>query len=239
VNLPNAITIGRIAAAPFVGWLPFVPSWSMRLLGFVLFLVVAISDYYDGKFARSRNAITDLGKQLDPLADKLFLIATLVPMYVLMNYSAEVTSVFNTRTETTLPGYLQGGFWFVTPFGSPFGKVGLPIWVLVVILGREVLVTILRQMATRRGVTIAAIRIAKWKTGFQFTWVGAAYFWFFAETAARTYQWQSAAWTAFEAFNGIVGVLSMAGAIVLTLYSLAVYVVRYRAVFADGAPRAE
>src|SRR3712207_8272910 len=43
------------------------------------------------------------------------------------------------------------------------------------------------QLAARRGVVIAAIRSAKWKTGFQFVWVGAAYFWFWAQTAAVRY----------------------------------------------------
>ena len=75
MNLPNSITVGRIAASPLVAILPFVDSWGARLAAFALFLVVAVSDYYDGQLARSRNLVTDLGRILDPLADKLFLVA--------------------------------------------------------------------------------------------------------------------------------------------------------------------
>ena len=80
MNLPNALTVARIAAAPVVATLAFQPSWAPRLAGFVLFIVVAVTDYYDGKLARSRNLVTDLGRLLDPLADKLLLLATFVPM---------------------------------------------------------------------------------------------------------------------------------------------------------------
>jgi phosphatidylglycerophosphate synthase len=220
VNLPNAITIGRIAAAPFVGWLPFMPSWRLRFLAFALFLIVAISDYYDGMLARSRNLITDLGKQLDPLADKLFLIATFVPMYLLMR------PIPPPQTGPVDPASPSQGF----PFETPFGPVGLPLWVVLIVLGREVLMTVFRQAAARRGVVIAAIGLAKWKTGFQMTWVGAAYCWFGASTAAQEFGWTSPAWRAFVYFNGIVGVLTMIGAVALTVYSLALYVKRYRGV---------
>jgi CDP-diacylglycerol--glycerol-3-phosphate 3-phosphatidyltransferase len=204
VNLPNAISAGRIAAAPFVGWLPFIDSWPLRLAAFVLFLVVAISDYYDGKLARSRDQITDLGKQLDPLADKLFLVATFIPMYLLQRD--------------------PHGFQFVTPLGD----VGLPLWVVIVVLGREVVMTIFRQIAAKRGVVIAAIGPAKWKTGFQLTWVGAAYFWFFSRTFAIDRAVADTAWwTALAQFNGVLGTVTMIVAVALTLYSLALYFRRY------------
>jgi CDP-diacylglycerol--glycerol-3-phosphate 3-phosphatidyltransferase len=215
VNLPNAITVGRIAASPLVAWLPFVPSWWLRLVAFVLFVVMAVSDYYDGQLARKRNLITDLGKQLDPLADKLFVVATFVPMYALMERSRE--------------------FAFLTPFGL----VGLPLWIVIVVFGRELFVTIFRSLAARRGVVIAAIRSAKWKTGFQFVWVGAAYFWFWAQTAAE--RWgivRDPLWRAFAHFNGIVGTLTMAAAVLLTLYSMGLYVVRYGSVLAPTKGRA-
>src|SRR5207237_9037209 len=84
VNLPNAITAGRILAAPFIAALPFIGSPTARGLAFLLYVIAALTDYYDGMLARSRNLITDLGRLLDPLADKLLLFATLVPMFVLM-----------------------------------------------------------------------------------------------------------------------------------------------------------
>jgi len=78
------ITAGRILAAPFIAALPFIAAPGARLIAFVLYIVAAVTDYYDGKLARTRNLITDLGRLLDPLADKLLLFATLVPMFVLM-----------------------------------------------------------------------------------------------------------------------------------------------------------
>src|SRR4051794_26040146 len=116
-------------------------------------------------------------------------------------------------------------------FVTPWGLVGLPLWVAFVIIGRELAMTIFRQMAARRGVVISAIGSAKWKTGFQMTWVGAAFFWFAAATLARQRGWDGELWSAFRHFNGIVGVACMIGAVGLTLYSLVLYVQRYGSVF--------
>jgi CDP-diacylglycerol---glycerol-3-phosphate 3-phosphatidyltransferase len=223
VNLPNAITIGRIVASPLVGWLPLTPSPSYRGLAFVLFVVLAVSDYWDGRLARSRNSITDLGKQLDPLADKLFLVVTMVPMYLLMRLKGPEAGIVHVQ--------VAGSLKFITPWGW----VGLPLWVALVILGREAAMTVFRQMAARRGVVISAIGPAKWKTGFQMTWVGAAFFWFWAATAAHAYGWQGSLWNAFSHINGIIGVLCMIGAVGLTLYSLALYIKRYGGVFLTSA----
>jgi CDP-diacylglycerol---glycerol-3-phosphate 3-phosphatidyltransferase len=223
VNLPNAITIGRILLAPLVGWLPLTPSASYRAVAFVLFVLIAVSDYWDGHLARTRNSITDLGKQLDPLADKLFLVATMVPMYLLMRLKGPEAGIVHVSVAGTLK------------FVTPWGLVGLPLWVALVILGREIAMTIFRQMAARRGVVISAIGPAKWKTGFQMTWVGAAFFWFWFATLASSRQWQGTAWTVASNLNGIIGVLCMVGAVGLTLYSLVLYVQRYGGVFLTRA----
>ncbi|MFN8581519.1 MAG: hypothetical protein U0163_11155 [Gemmatimonadaceae bacterium] len=87
--------------------------------------------------------------------------------------------------------------------------------------------TAFRQYAARRGIIIAAIGPAKWKTTFQSIWVGAAFFWFFASSAAVEHRWTTGAWRAFAMFNGVVGTLSMVGAVVLTLYSLVLYLQKY------------
>jgi CDP-diacylglycerol--glycerol-3-phosphate 3-phosphatidyltransferase len=221
VNLPNAITIGRIAASPLVGWLPLTPSTTYRAVAFVLFVILAVSDYWDGHLARSRNSITDLGKQLDPLADKLFLVVTMVPMYLLMRPRGPDVGIVHVADSLK--------------FITPWGPVGLPLWVAIVIIGREVAMTVFRQMAAKRGVVISAIGPAKWKTGFQMTWVGAAFFWFWAATAASHYGWQGSTWDFFKNANGIIGVLSMIGAVGLTLYSLVLYVRRYGSVFLTRA----
>ena len=208
MNLPNGLTVGRIAATPLIAVLPFDNSWVLRLAAFVLFLMAAITDYIDGHLARSRKEETDLGRLLDPLADKLLLVGTFVPMYLL--------------------GRPEGTFPFITPLGA----IGLAWWVLVIVIGREVFMTVFRQAAARRGVVIAAIGPAKWKTGFQLVWQGSAYFWFFAATLAASKDWNGALWRAFALFNGTVGTLVMTAAVVLTVYSLVVYLRSFGRVFA-------
>jgi phosphatidylglycerophosphate synthase len=230
VNLPNALTVARIVAAPAVAWLPFVPSWQARLLGFVLFVVVAVTDYYDGKLARERGLVTNLGKLLDPLADKLLLLATFVPMYLLQRPGGVWPEVAATL-GVPVPLVGVGGQF---PFVLPGRVVPLPFWVVAVILGRELFMTVFRQLAARRGVIIAAIGPAKWKTGFQWTWVGTAYFWFAAATAAERYGWArgsaGALWRAFAYFNGLAGAVTMYVAVALTLYSLWLYLRRFGAI---------
>ena len=169
MNLPNAITAARIAVSPLIALLPLLPSPTARLWAFVLYTVAAITDYWDGYLARSRNLVTDLGRLLDPLADKLLLVATLVPMYLLQRGPLLASAA-------PAGSYEAGGV--ELRFVTPLGLAGLPLWVILVVVGREAFMTIFRQFAKRRGVVISAIGPAKWKTGFQSLWVGSAYSWF-------------------------------------------------------------
>jgi CDP-diacylglycerol--glycerol-3-phosphate 3-phosphatidyltransferase len=207
MNLPNALSAGRIVVTPLIAVLPFVNSWPVRLAAFVLFVIAAVTDYIDGHLARSRKEETDLGKMLDPLADKMLLLGTLIPMFVLAK---------------------------TFPFVTPIGAVGLPMWIVAVVLGREVFMTVFRQAAAKRGVVIAAIRSAKWKTGFQLVWQGAAYFWFWAATAAAERQVvDHSLWRAFALFNGTVGTLMMVAAVYFAMYSLFVYMRSFSRVFSE------
>jgi phosphatidylglycerophosphate synthase len=194
----------------------------------VLFLLIAITDYYDGKLARETGQITDLGKMLDPLADKLLVFATFIPMFVLVGSGNSLSL----RAPYALPFDLtmQGPF----PYLTPFGMIGLPWWILAIVLGREVTMTVFRWWARRRGVVIAASGSAKWKTGLQLAWVGASLFWFATATAAAEYRWTGAAWNASAMFIGISNVLSMTGAVGLTIWSLVQYARRHRGLIAGA-----
>jgi len=222
MNLPNAITVGRIAAAPLIGMLPFVPSATVRAAAFALFVAAASTDYVDGRLARSRNSVTNLGRLLDPLADKLLLVATLIPMSMLMAGGANWLAPLLDRSGDV------SEFAFATPMGA----VPLPWWLVLIVVSREVFMTIFRQSAARRGQVIAAIGAAKWKTGFQALWVGSAFFWFAAKTYAVAHGWDSPAWNAFALFNGTVGTVAMVAAVGLTLYSLWLYLRQYARVTA-------
>jgi CDP-diacylglycerol--glycerol-3-phosphate 3-phosphatidyltransferase len=200
------LSAGRIVVTPLVAVLPMFNSWPLRLAAFLLFLVAAITDYIDGYLARSRQEITDLGKLLDPLADKMLLVGTFVPMYLLAK---------------------------TLPFETPLGDIGLPLWIVLVVLGREVFMTVFRQVAKKQGIVIAAISSAKWKTAFQLIWQGSAYFWFWAVTAAIKHDVQNnSLWKAFALFNGSVGIVTMVIAVFLTIYSLAVYMRSFSSVLA-------
>lgn len=229
MNLPNAITAARIACTPLIAALVISAGWQLRLTAWILFIAAAVTDYFDGKLARERNLVTNLGKLLDPLADKLLLVATLVPMYWLTRDMALWSSLpaSDAWAAGATIGPVQSGARLAYPFVTPLGLVGLPVWILAVVLGRELFMTLFRQFAAQRGVIISAIGPAKWKTTFQWIWVGAAFFWYFASSAAAEHQWTSGAWGAFAMFNGVVGTLSMIGAVALTLYSLALYLQRY------------
>jgi CDP-diacylglycerol--glycerol-3-phosphate 3-phosphatidyltransferase len=106
------------------------------------------------------------------------------------------------------------------------------MWILAVVIVREVMMTIFRQYAARKGVVIAALGPGKLKTTFQMFWVGAAFFWFMASTAAMEYRWRGEAWNAFALFNGIVGTVSMVLATALTVYSMVLYVRQYGPILA-------
>lgn len=76
-NLPNCLTMTRILAAPIVVFLLYVEMWFQFKFGsycaFGVYFLACMTDYFDGRIARSQNIITNLGKFLDPLADKLLI----------------------------------------------------------------------------------------------------------------------------------------------------------------------
>ena len=240
MNLPNAITAARIAVAPVIAWLIVLPSWPIRVAAWVLYIAAAVTDYYDGHLARSRNLVTDLGRLLDPLADKMLLVCTLGPMWWLTR-GMPLFSPLPAADDWAVPGIVgpvMSGAHETWPFVTPFGLIANPTWIVLIVLGREAAMTIFRQYAAHRGVIISAIGPAKWKTGFQSVWVGAAFFWFFSAAAAANMRWTSAGWRYFAYFNGVIGTVTMVGAVVLTLYSLGLYARRYGYLLGSSAREA-
>jgi len=206
MNLPNLITLGRIVLALLLVPLLFVDSFGIRLLAFLVFLAAGLSDLWDGHIARSRGLITDLGKLLDPVADKVLLVASFIPFYLLSHG--------------------------IGPGSGPFPWFGgtLPLWVLLVILGRELLITLFRSYAARRGVVIAAVAAGKYKTVFQNILIGAGILWYALQSAARSYGWGGRTWESWQTIHFSFCVIVLTIAIVLTLYSLFVYLWGFRSV---------
>jgi CDP-diacylglycerol--glycerol-3-phosphate 3-phosphatidyltransferase len=96
-NLPNMLTIGRILIIPVFVWLTYDADPLSSLLAGVLFTLAAVTDVVDGVLARRWNQITVVGKFLDPLADKLIVMAAFVMMVRLGRIAAWVVIVLLAR----------------------------------------------------------------------------------------------------------------------------------------------
>ncbi len=212
LNLPNVITIARILLALLIIPLLFMDGFTPRIIAFVVFLVAAFSDLWDGHLARSRGLVTDLGKLLDPLADKLLLAATFIPFYLLSNR-----------------------FQPETPFPWPGGT--FPLWIVLLIFGRELFITLFRAWAAKRGVVIPAGPAGKYKTVFQNIFIGSTILWYALQPLARASGWSGGFWAGWSTFHFWFSVATLTVAVVLTIYSMLVYLWNYRAL-ATADPKA-
>jgi len=202
-TLPNVLTLARIGLAPVIALLPFIEGYWPKVIAFVIFVVAAVSDVIDGYLARRSRQVTDLGKLLDPAADKLLLVATLVPIYWL------------TRHPTVLYGIKWWG--------------SLPLWVALILVGRELAMTVLRFLGQRRGVVIPAGREGKLKAIVQYVFIGATIAWFaWKDLLVRT-GLTGRMRNAWDEFHGAFVAVTLALALLLTVWSFAVYLYRYRA----------
>ena len=78
MNLPNKLSIARAACIPVIVILLYLQDPACRITAGILFILACITDFLDGRIARSRNLITDFGKFIDPVADKLLVLTTLI-----------------------------------------------------------------------------------------------------------------------------------------------------------------
>ena len=77
-NLPNILTISRIVVIPVIFLSIYIHSLAWSVLAAVLFIIAAITDYFDGYLARSRNETSVFGRLFDPIADKLLVVSALL-----------------------------------------------------------------------------------------------------------------------------------------------------------------
>jgi CDP-diacylglycerol--glycerol-3-phosphate 3-phosphatidyltransferase len=96
-NLPNALTLARLAAVPVVGVLLFLQTPLTRDFAALLFVAAAITDFVDGAIARKRGITTDFGALLDPIADKALITVALVGLSALGDVPWWVTIVILVR----------------------------------------------------------------------------------------------------------------------------------------------
>lgn len=127
MNLPNKLTMIRIVMAPIFLALLMIDFPGHYILAMLVFILASLTDMIDGKFARKYNLITDFGKFMDPLADKML-------------------------TSAAFIGFIQ--------LGLGYGIV----WITMIVLTREFLITSLRLSAAGNGTVIAANIWGKAKT---------------------------------------------------------------------------
>ncbi len=127
MNTPNKLTVARMILVPFLV-LFMLTGWgddANRYISLAIFVAASVTDWLDGKIARKYNLITNFGKFMDPLADKLLVCSAMICFIEL-------------------------------------GK--LPAWIVIIIIGREFIISGFRLIAAENGVVIAANYWGKFKT---------------------------------------------------------------------------
>ena len=142
MNLPNKLTLSRIILIPFFIAAFYAPFTCHYFVALGIFAIASITDFFDGKIARKRNLVTDLGKFLDPIADKVLVTSAIVVM----------VADPNAKVFTSVLGNM---------LGLMLGGIGV-----VIIIARELVVSSLRMMAAKQGKVLAAEYIGKVKTFF-------------------------------------------------------------------------
>ena len=107
MNLPNKLTVMRVILIPFfVAALLYVngSSQTMRIVANVIFIVASLTDLFDGKIARKYNLVTNFGKFMDPLADKLLVCSALICLIQLGQLPAWVVIIIISR-EFIISGF--------------------------------------------------------------------------------------------------------------------------------------
>ena len=130
MNTPNKLTCIRMILVPFMVLflLTDLGGPANRYISLAIFAGASITDWFDGYLARKYHLVTDFGKFMDPLADKLLVCSALICMIEL-------------------------------------GR--LPAWIVIIIIGREFIISGFRLIAAENGVVIAANYWGKFKTVFQ------------------------------------------------------------------------
>ena len=127
MNTPNKLTVARMIIVPFLvvflltGW----GGDANRYISLALFVGASVTDWFDGYLARKNNLVTNFGKFMDPLADKLLVCSAMICMIELNR---------------------------------------LPAWFVIIIIGREFIISGFRLIAAENGIVIAANYWGKFKT---------------------------------------------------------------------------
>ncbi len=136
MNLPNKITTLRILMVPVVLFFVYCIEKGplFNILAILLFLAVSLTDTLDGYLARSRNLVTDFGKFLDPLADKILVISTMIALIDLGYLSSVAVIVVLIREFVVTSLRLVASSSNLVIAASIWGKAKTVIQMVVLIL---------------------------------------------------------------------------------------------------------
>jgi CDP-diacylglycerol--glycerol-3-phosphate 3-phosphatidyltransferase len=133
LNLPNVLTVVRILLVPVLVVALLEKTGGGDLLAAIVFAVASLTDYVDGYLARSRNWVTTFGKLMDPIADKLLIVAALVALVSLNRLEAWVAMVIIAREfAVTVLRVAMGAQSGVVISASQFGKLKTAFQVVMV-----------------------------------------------------------------------------------------------------------
>jgi len=149
MTLPNQLTILRIILSPIFLFFFLSDVIWMKQVSVLIYIVAALSDWYDGWLARKFNYITSWGKFWDPLADKILTSVAFI------------------------------GFAIVQL---------IPWWMVIIIVGRDVLITLLRVFADMKNLAFTTSYYAKWKTLLQMVFLYYLLILYVAQFTPQIYQ---------------------------------------------------
>jgi CDP-diacylglycerol--glycerol-3-phosphate 3-phosphatidyltransferase len=133
INVPNVLTVVRILLVPVLVVALLEKSSGGDLLAAIVFAAASLTDAIDGHLARSRNSVTTFGKLMDPIADKLLIIAALVALVSLNRLEAWVAMVIIAREfAVTVLRVAAGTQQGVVISASPLGKIKTATQVVMV-----------------------------------------------------------------------------------------------------------
>lgn len=159
MNLANKLTVMRMILVPIFLIFMSLNKWEFTLIGIIIFILAALTDKLDGYIARSRNQVTNFGKFMDPLADKLLVSSALVslveyniiPTWVAMIIIAREFAVTGLRTVAATEGIVIAASWW--------GKIKTVIQIVAIVLSLITLInsSIYIEYISYIGITAAVI----------------------------------------------------------------------------------
>lgn len=210
MNLPNKITLCRICLIPlfvFFFMADFIPYG--KLVATILFMTACFTDFLDGKIARSRGLVTNLGKFLDPIADKV-----LVMSGILLVVAYPIVPHIGTAVQPII---------YPTYIGIIAG---------IIILARELIISAFRQIAATKNVVLAADMYGKVKAVFQF--ITLIFYFVYAFVIEEFYNGTVEAWKTANAVLSIVGYVLLAITVIMTIVSGIKYITNNKQVLKDA-----